>query len=323
MKLLSLFLLLLSGLASWARPLTEVYHLTPTMPSGKYQGQRLNTTMKRAIAILNGSPLQAQLGVDDRYWLIANFYHNKRFHIAKVPKNSVRQVLFLSEPFFGVLSHSMLRFQFDEPIELLAEVPTVEEVQAGITHKPYAQPERLHDLMVSVEATSPHGIQEFAAVESFFNSRGLVFRVMSLTGLGVSRFLKRGSSVHQYPLDLSDREAARTLRNALKRSDEFGMSRMYNTLFANCNHFCVKVLNQTRTLAERERTTLRRFVASVQGLASNFVLFAQLNPALMRLGSGDRAVNMEHDPEFQRLAGLYPNRFACEELLLPAEVAGE
>jgi len=317
MKSILVLILFWSAYPALARPLAETYHITATMPSGKYQGQRLNTTAKRAIAILNGSPAQAQLGVDDRYWLIANLYHNKKFYIAKVPKTAVRQVIFMSEPFLGVFSHSMLRFQFSEPVELLAEVPSLEEIMRGITHKPLENPELLNDLMISVEATAPHGVPEFAAVASFFNSRGLVFRVMSLTGLGISRFHRGLATVHQFPLDLSAREAARTLRNALKRSDEFGMGRMYNTLFANCNHFCVKVLDQSRKLAERESTKFRRFLASVQGLASNFATFATLNPALLRLGSGTQLLNMENDPEFQRLAALYPREPACAETLDP------
>lgn len=301
---------------AFASNLAETYHLSPVMPSGKYQGQKLNVKMKRAIAILNGSPYHHALEREAEHWLIANIYHNKKFYIAAVPKR-VKQVLFLTEPFMGVLAHSMLRFHFDQPVRLLAEVPSLQEVAEGVVYKPLTEPVELKDLLMSVEATSPDGINEFSAVESFFNTRGLVFRFMSLTGLGVSRLQNGEATIYQHPLNMSEREASRTLRQAFYTSDNLGMSQMYNTLFANCNKYCAGILDRSLKMALRKPTYSKKFIASVQALAANFMVFAKFNPPVMNVLASNETINMENEPEFQRLAALYPRAVLCEEALTP------
>ncbi len=295
------------------------------MPSGPYKGQKLNVEAKRAIAILNGSELEKQLATDPKNWLIANVYHNKKFYLASIPKAAVENVMLLSEPMFGVLMHSMLRFQFSEPVRLLAEMPTVGDLAQGRMYHRLDEPIQLRDLMLSVEATSPHGIPEFSAVESFFNTRGLVFRWMSLTGLGVSRLLSGQATILQFPLNLTAREKARALRNALIKSDETGMAGMYNTIKANCNQYCFRILERTSPLSLRQREGLRKFIATSYIFAANFVSFTSINPVLSRLGLTwsmwrrpeiKEVPRLERDPEFLHLSESYPRSEKCGELLV-------
>lgn len=308
----------------------DPFYFNATIASGTYKGQKINTTLKRAVSKLDGTQYQAGIEIPEGYNLIANFYHNKKFYLALIPKYGVEQVLFLSEPFGGIFSHSMLRFRMNKPIRLVAEVPNEEEFKAGVYARSLESPIELYDLIVSVEATSPPGIKEFSLLASFFSTRGLVMRVISLTGRGVSKLLKSQAHVVQMPLDLTRKEANRALRNALEQSEEWGMSHMYNTALKNCNSACFNLLEKAKSFFRNGQNRYQYMLSSVQAIASRVVVFSKLYPPLARLGITWRSWrthgapderNLEDDPEFHRLARTYPG--VCEDLALPANLSND
>ena len=301
-------------------PTDDPFYFNAKIASGTYKGQKINTTLKRAVTKLDGTKYQGDIQIPEGYTLIANFFHNKKFYLALIPKYGVEQVLFLSEPFGGIFSHSMLRFRMNKPIQLVAEVPTEEEFNQGIYAKPLEKPTELNDLLISVEATSPPGVKEFSLFASFFSTRGLVMRVISLTGRGVSKLLKSQAHVVQMPLALNSKEANRALRNALEQSEEWGMSKMYNTALKNCNSACFNLLEKAKSFFRTGQNKYQFMVSSAQALASRVVVFSKLYPPLARVGITWRSWrthgapderNLEDDPEFRRVALTYPG--VCEE----------
>jgi hypothetical protein len=315
------FLILLSFVAMSAQALTDnPYYFGAKIPKGPYKNQVINITLKRAVSTINNTRFQGDLVVPENYRLVANIFHNKKFYIGLVPNAGVEQVLFLSEPFGGIFSHSMLRFRMRKPVKLIAEVPTEEEFRNGVMNKPLETPIEIDDLIVSVEATSPPGVKEFSTFASFFSTRGLAMRVISLTGRGVSKLLKAQAKVVQMPLDMSEREANRSLRNAFAVSEEWGMSQMYNTALKNCNSICFNLIESAKTYVKRNRDSQGRLVGYAQEFASRVVIFSKVYPPLARLGITWRSWrtrgapddrNLEDDPNFKRLAATYPG--VCEE----------
>lgn len=282
----------------------DPFFLSPTVPRGKYAQRPINTKIKRSATILNGTRYATGFQIPENTWLVANIFHNRRFYIGLVPKESVEQIFYLSEP-FGALTHSMLRFKMSKPVQLIATEPVAEEFEKGVYGNPLPEPILLNDLILSVEATSPPGVPEFSHIESFFSTRGLVFRLLSMTGRGVQAYLNHSVSVQQIPLNFTSKESGEKLEFALLESDRVGMAEMYNTLFSNCSTHCLRVMDQAGKAATSWLLSISRFVAPFTPKVLDWYHWKNPNAAPVP--------NLEDDPEFLRLARTYPKR--CEELL--------
>lgn len=327
------FYLLIFGLvgftsALWAEPTQIVidnpYHFGARMPEGKYQGQLLNIKERRPITKLNGSQLSSSFSVSSHEYLLANIYHNQEFYIGIVPRAAVKQVYFLSEPFARVFAHSMLRFQLDTPVRLVARQPSAEEWENGVPFHPLETPIELNDLILSVEAVAPPGIVEFSAWENLFRTRALVFRMISLTGRGVRKYLSGNVRVKQIPIDLTERDANRAFRNAVETSHAFGLSQMYTTLFDNCNRHCFELLELSRPYVSHHNSDFANFVGTVQAIATKVIIFSKIYPVLAQFGLSWRGLIDERlspmplfgdDPDFRKLAATYPG--LCFDELTP------
>jgi hypothetical protein len=156
---------------------------------------------------------------------IANFYHNGRFWLAKIPKNAVASVQFQGIPFqrilFGliVLAHGQLRFKLNQPILLTSQV-TGQSEEASVD-----------DLIISSTATHPMG-KSYSVLKS--GSFGIVTRILSTTGRAVEEISEDKSNVHQYLTDLTQAEMNDVFVDAILKASTDGYNGRYRLLADNC-----------------------------------------------------------------------------------------
>ena len=78
---------------------------------GPFKGQLINAKERRSVKILEESPDSFK---------IANFNHNKRFHLATIPRNAVKDIIVQIDYFTSSIpaAHAELRLVLEKPIQL-------------------------------------------------------------------------------------------------------------------------------------------------------------------------------------------------------------
>lgn len=183
---------------------------------GEFKGKCLDTSTVRPPVILNH---------DDQIIEIANFYHNGRFWIARLPKNQVVTVIFQGVPFgselggFVITAHGQLRLQFSTPVELRSQSGT-DDLRGAVS-----------DIIISSTITKPRGIG-YSVTKG--TSYGLATRFLSTTARSVEEVFEDQSNIHQYKLDLTPEKMNRVLLAAVIESNNIGYFDRYGLLRNNC-----------------------------------------------------------------------------------------
>lgn len=199
----------------------DPFDLGQTMPSGKYKGKCIDTSKKRPAIVLSDNSERT---------VIANFLHQGKWWIAAIPRVGVERVIFQIEKFptgvpFIVAAHTQIRFEMKPgaEIELLAQDLNQSETPRT----------KVSNLVFSMEYAAPQGV-EYDIFHGEFNEYASVERILSEATRGSEQILHDKNPVEQYPLIMSTAEANRILHNAVLRSDQIGLQKMYNTLDFNC-----------------------------------------------------------------------------------------
>lgn len=189
---------------------------------GSYKGKCLNVSTVRppVITYLDNSVME-----------VANFYHDGRYWIARIPQDKVTSVMFQGVPFesyiFGLIkiAHAQLRFKLSQPIELRA--------QSGDTNLR----DSVNDIIISSTATRPKGVA-FNILKG--KSFAITTRVLSTTARAVEEISEDKSDIHQYELKLSTHQMNRLLSITISEAARIGYSDRYSLLANNCS---VKILD--------------------------------------------------------------------------------
>ncbi len=320
-KLLFFLALLLSTAHFQLHATQDWFHHNPVMPEGFKKGVELDTSKKRAVVMLEDSPYARIYGLKPDAFLVANIYHNGKFYVARIPKQGVEKVFFATEPFGGIMAHTMLHFEFSEnrPVELIAEIPTAEEAAIRSPGKEIV-PILLRDLLFSVEVTVTKGEAAFSPTKGLLHLNGLVYRMISLTGRGTSQYLSGKVKIYESPLNLDDGERARAIEIALRRSHDMGMCHMYNTLLGNCNIHTYRVLRAARPLLEDLDSFLKFSKSLILSLVDEVGVASRVWPSFGKMGlywrgfidtSLPKQRLLNSQPRFIELAQAYE----CEKAL--------
>ena len=111
---------------------------TALMPKGVHQGERLDTTQRRSIRILDAdeaTPYTKAAGDT----VFANFFHEGKFWLARLPADAVEEVYLHKDVFNAPIpvAHSQLRFRLKEQqaIELFPQGMSQKITQCGFQVK--------------------------------------------------------------------------------------------------------------------------------------------------------------------------------------------
>ena len=196
----------------------DAFDPAATFAKGIFKGQCLDSSTRRAPVIES---------VDPGFIEAANFYDQGHFYHARIPRNSVSDVLFQIVPFDSGMpgvtaAHAQLRFKFSNPIQLRPQSSSGGESGA------------ISDVILSAAYMSPLGVG-YNALQSRKRSYNIVTRFMSSRARAVEEILADKSEVRQYRLSLSVSQQNQLLESALLQAAADGFSKNYNLLERNCS----------------------------------------------------------------------------------------
>ena len=223
------------SISSWAGQapacridLKDKYDIGYSLDHGKYKTQCLDMARKRPAIILSE---------DSQTITIANFYHEKKFWLAQIPKTGVDQAIFQIVRFstgipFVIASHTQIRFKMKPGAELRLTTQNGSGEQTTIS-----------DFIFSVEYTAPLGVP-YNVIEAQFNNVGMVARILSTKARMLEELDGSGNTVQQLPMRLDSRAADQIMVSGIHRSYQLGTLQMYNTFSRNCANEAFNLLDK-------------------------------------------------------------------------------
>lgn len=219
-----------------------------------HYGQELDLQERRPVVNLAETVFAlryAKPGFD----LFANFYHNGKFYIVNVPVNSVKDYYFqLSYFHYGLgfveklapAAHSLLRFEMEKPIELVAEMPSLpewkklskllpEQIAARLPAPLSGEQNLIFNAALSAEAqwTKKDAKKSY---DLFRGQRCAFIQIVRFVSMEVrlNEFFVGGNPVEQYLMEGPAADGSKVLAKGLEMSQSDGLRRIYDTTQFNC-----------------------------------------------------------------------------------------
>jgi hypothetical protein len=200
------------------------------MKEGKYKGQCMDTSMKRAVKILAENPANGKI-------LIANFRKGGKFYQASIPLNEVESVSYIV-----VDLKNLLRFVSIAHVELRFKMRPGSQVLLADSAAGIADTET--DFMMSFNYMAPKGV-EYDPVKGFNNTLyGSVLQIFSTQDEIQNRYVNHKINMYEVPLDTANGKAGRILRGGLVMSDKIQYDVAYDTWTTNCATFLFDMIDQ-------------------------------------------------------------------------------
>jgi hypothetical protein len=197
---------------------------------GKFKGKKVDLNERRPVTILNDLETQT-------HYFVSQFEMNKKFWVARLPKRTVKNVIFQLALFSGpagyTLAHAQLRFQTDEAIKLFRVVKN-KIVQAST-----------NDFVFSVQAALPIGAK-YEVEDAVLGSYKLVSRLVNTPDRVLGEEIAGGDIVTQYNLvNLTSEDMNRLLFTAVMQSHDSQLSKNYFAINQNCISLTFDVIDKT------------------------------------------------------------------------------
>lgn len=211
----------------------DPYDVGIVMEHGAWEGVCMDYLDRRPVIILSE---------DDQKITFANFFHDKHFWIAEMPKNGVDQVIFQIAKFAGgplgmKLAHTQLRIKMKagSPIKLTPQDQTV-----GLS------PTEITDIVVPDQVTAPNPLEDtFYFMKILSHSYGNFMRVMGASDRAREELVGPDTETRQYLLKITDEEKNAVLINAVHMSNKLSTTDQYQVLDENCTTVTFKILDQS------------------------------------------------------------------------------
>lgn len=147
-----------------------------------------------------------------------------QFYVAKIPLNSLREVILQIEHIGGPFSHSQMRFSFEKenPVVLVPQ-------RTGSAREEV----RIHELTFSAEVLAPPGIRykgDYAFKSEYFQS----YRLTSMEVRAKKMIIEDHHRVKQYRLDLKEQEKIDVFLGFLDLGTKGKHKDKYHTISNNC-----------------------------------------------------------------------------------------
>jgi hypothetical protein len=234
----------------------------PLMKAGKYKGQCIDTSGKRAVKIVSQTADSIT---------VLNFRKAGVFYKAVIPLNEIgslsyevvdlnaKPVNFLS---LINISHTEMRFQ-TKPGSVIQLYPNDE-------HDGGAPIETETDVMVSMNYMAPKGVP-YDPVKGFNEDLyASVLQIFSTQDEVKKRFVESKANVYEIDLSISGEQAGSVLREAMMVSDRIQYSVAYDTWTSNCTTFLFDILDSGLHFKGQKPYRFSAFIANDTGLKPAF-----------------------------------------------------
>ncbi len=207
---------------------------------GSFKDQLVDQSLKRPIQFI------PELETDTSYY-VSQFYNQKQFWIAEVPKKNVHKVIFQLALFKGplgyTLAHGQYRFINNKPV-------TLYRIKNG-----HITTTETKDFIFTVQAALPKG-ESYNAKDAFLGNYKLVSRIANTFDRAQLEEINDGDIVTQYQLKtLNQNQRDLLLKNAVKYSDKNLLNSNYVATSENCISIAFDILDTTLKL-DMSRVTL-------------------------------------------------------------------
>lgn len=193
--------------------------------------------LRRSALLLQEDKYKKLYEASDDDYLIANFQKNKKFYIARIPKNAIERVDWMIEDFgkLNPASHSFLRFKLKEN----SSITLFPQDEAATT-----APEIVHDdLALSIDGVARRGDNPIYPIKGIMTNYALVYRFMVLSDKGNIAITKLGRKITFLPLMVDANEAFQVALNEASQSSVF---KEYNTIDQNCTSEAYRLVSLTK-----------------------------------------------------------------------------
>jgi hypothetical protein len=208
--------------------------------SGSFSGQMVDQTIKRPVQFI------PELETDSSYF-VSQFYNQKQFWIAEIPKDNIDTVIFQLALFKGpvdyTLAHGQYRFIGHKPIKLYR-----------LKHGHITTTET-KDFIFTIQAALPNG-EIYNAKDAFMGNYKVVARLSNTFDRAMNEEVLDGDIVTQYVLKkLDQKKRDLLLKNAIQYSSENLLNKDYSGISENCLSIAFDILDKTLNL-DMGRVTL-------------------------------------------------------------------
>ncbi|PCI35861.1 MAG: hypothetical protein COB53_10635 [Elusimicrobia bacterium] len=256
---------------SKSEPDADPYEPLAVMPKGKYAGQKIDTSERRALTILRGEAA-APFAPKDGEIVAANFRHDGKFWIVKLPADAVERVIFEKWDFgekqvrlsmFGKtlldfelfhVAHTELRFKFRDG----SGATLYPQRSYAVDEVVQAVGEPLQDIVNSIEAVSIPGVA-FSVWGGLTNQFVASRRFKSLRENYYERVTRERRHVEQWDLLMDDDRKRKLFNQAVLESDEDGLRTMYHLFRHSCTTEAFRLIDSVMNYGIRTwRTFFKR-----------------------------------------------------------------
>jgi hypothetical protein len=282
--------------------------ITGKVPHGKFAGKTLNTAIRRPVYVIGTGTDASEVlldKLDSDSVLVANFYHNGEFFVARIPVSKFNSVVLLTAPFSKMASHTMLRFVTDKDarVELVAKVES-NSANTEVTIKPLEIPIPIKDMVFSIDGTEPRGQGGWNMKDAIAGAYTIAHRFVSVQER-FSWFVMEGTPIKQVELNISREMVQRLVRKGIETSQTETWSRGYHLICANCTNLALRLFKDNIPYSERsdtERLSLKLILQEKLDLflkaLEPFTQFTRFNLGVLGW-LGRKRVDLQNEPEFR------------------------
>lgn len=207
---------------------------------GSFKDQMIDQSLKRPVQFIS------ELETNQSYF-VSQFYTQKQFWIAEIPKVNVSQVIFQLALFKGPLdyslAHGQYRFINNKPLRLY-------RIKNG-----HIKTTETKDFIFTVQAALPKG-EKYNSQDAFLGNYKLVSRLASTFDRATLEEVNDGDIVTQYQLkNLDQNQRDLLLKNAIQYSNDNLLKKDYSAITENCISIAFDILDETLKL-DLPRVTL-------------------------------------------------------------------
>lgn len=240
-----------------------------------HYGEELDLSTRRPVYDLTGTIFENKYGKAGTK-LFANFFHEGRFHIVRLPHNAVEKVHFQLSyfpPLIGgryIAAHSLIRFELTDaaPLEIVAPMPDEAQLAALTAASENDRLELLPDEQVGVTLKNVVISAEAQWVKNdrdgAYNLRrgknGAYIQIVRFVSMQDrwTEFYNSGNPASQ--IQLSTEKGDEILAEALKTSQSDALTKLYDTFWYNCTTIAFDIVERGAGIRDPRLGHIRSFM---------------------------------------------------------------
>jgi hypothetical protein len=212
---------------------TDAYDIGETMHEGDFKGQCMDVSARRPVVILSE---------DDDKIVIANFYHNKTYWTAEIPKSGVDQVIVqvasFPFPLPGVkFAHAQFRFVMKSGLSIKL---TPQDSASKLA------PTELDQFNLVDQPSTPKGLQDdYNPLKGAKSTYGNVLRAVGTVDRAHEELGGNDDTTRQFLLKMTDEERVAVMINGLHLSAKLGYDDTFKLFSENCTTTAFEILDES------------------------------------------------------------------------------